>query len=653
MHRRANTIEPRYVQITATFSTDPIQHLLLKYKLTLIPANSGFGKSFISGAVIDDLNTEVDNLNIADEHEPPATIFFHFNASHSYCIHPNDAFRALAYQLVHIHRNDRSTLDAISLIMRKTPPQSKASSDDVLNVLSLLLQQHPTFMVIDGIDECSDVSLFLESLPEACRRSDARIILFSRPEIQIPNEYQRWASDTPHIVALNEESNKQDIETYVTETLSHLALQGFFGINMNRSLILQIAERSKGTFLWASLLLKYLKSPGLSPDERRVALENAHSLDGLESIYRHILAMLDLRPQREKQIVANIFRWLPFSINRLCIPALEVALAITPGQRTTESSFVPNVMDSIPRLTCGLVEVTNCSVVFTHRSVKDFLQSPELKDSSFSLCEGTTVHAHLAARCLSYLAHDVPKRPLGRLQPHTRPAPISFATSSAMSMRTSISGDSGYKSMSSASDSEGLHPSEPSATGATVISQQPIPAFDAAMPFLRYASLCWPIHLTRALANASNYSRIQSRKSVDPFEQTPWLPSLSTFLTDRSAVTAWVEASWRYNLPPSLSRLVPLLNTLKSEIPPATVEGREIRWVVQGIRELSEALNELKAEYATTLRENPSLIWQWSGAGRRQISSNGPIAAGSGSHAGRGFWPVWDDRVGRVQGVVL
>lgn len=515
--------------------------------------------------------------------------------------------------------------------MRKTPTHGKASSDDILAVLSLLLRQHPTFLVIDGIDECSDSELFLHSLPEVCRRSDARVILLSRPDIDIPLEYQKWASDAPHILSLSAELNKEDIESYLTENLNRMADQGYFGISMDRSLIPQIASRSNGMFLWASLLLRYLQSPGLSPNERHTVLEQAHQLEGLGSLYRHILAMLDLRPQKERQVVANIFRWLSLSIHRLDIPTLQTALAVNPGKLTTESSYVSNFADSIPRLTCGLVEVTASRVVFSHRSAREYLESPDFQDSEFSLFDDSIPHAHLAARCLSYLANDVPKRPLARLPLHTRPTPISFATSSGISMRTSKSGDSGYKSMSSASDSEGFPTYASASTSSANTPQLPLAAaFDAELPFLRYASLCWPIHLTRALSNFTCRPRAATRQTSDQFEQTPWLPSLSAFLTDRGAVTTWIEASWRYNLPPNLSRLVPLLDALKNQIPPATVEGRELRWVVHGVRELSEALNELKEEYGTTLRENPDLIWQWRGASEVWRQANGVCGHGGG-----------------------
>ncbi|KAF2117823.1 hypothetical protein BDV96DRAFT_570977 [Lophiotrema nucula] len=592
-------------------------------RILFIQAKPGFGKTVLAGQIIDDLCAEAEDLSIDDM--PPTTAFFHFNSTHSCRCNTTEAFRALAAQLVHAHRTDRRTLDALALLMRRTTGQQKASSDDALAVLSILLRQHPTFLVFDGIDECNDVELFLTMIPELCRISDCRVILLSRPTLSIPLEYQQWASKSPHVVSLDDSHNAADIASYVTDHLNQMADQGYFGINMDRSVIPSVAGRANGMFLWATLLIKYLQSPGLSPNERRLALEGASLLEGLEALYHGILAMLERRFGAEKKIAADIFRWLSLSIKPLDMNALHTALAITPGHQTTRESHLLHFTDSISRLTCALVEVADGRARFIHRSVKEYLQSPACQDSEFSLFDEGAVHGHLAARCISYLANDTPKRPLVRLLPY-RPQVTSITTSSGMSFRTSSSGDSGYKSLSS-SDTENF------ATASSQPAAHNSPPFDATMPFLRYASLCWPVHLTRALSNPLPRPP-PAFNNVDPFYYSPWLPVLSQFLTDRAAVTTWVEASWRYSLPPNLSRLVPLLLTTKSEIPPATIEGRELRWVLHGLRQLSDALNELRGEYGVTLRENASLIWQWN----IQAATEG------------GFWPVWDERRGCVYG---
>jgi hypothetical protein len=43
------------------------------------------------------------------------------------------------------------------------------------------------------------------------------------------------------------------------------------------------------------------------------------------------------------------------------------------------------------------------------------------------------------------------------------------------------------------------------------------------------------------------------------------------------------------------------------------VEGRELRWVVHGVRELSESLNAVKEGWGHRVREDPSLVWGWRG----------------------------------------
>ncbi|KAJ4357854.1 uncharacterized protein N0V89_002431 [Didymosphaeria variabile] len=572
------------------------------------PAEAGFGKSVLSGTVIEDLSIEAGNLSIDDELESPYTAFYHFNAAHSYCIHPDDAFRALTNQLLHTHRHDRSTMDAVSLLIRKLPPQAKATSDDVLSVLALLLRQHPTFLVIDGVDECSDIDLLLRSIPELCRKSDTRVILFGRPHIKIPNEYHKWASDAPHIILLNDNSNNHDVTAYIIDNLHELADQGYFGISVDRSLITAIAKKCKGNFLWASSLLRFLRSDVMTPDERCAKLEKPYELNGLEAIYAHILILLELRPDAQRRFTASVFRLLALGVHRPCMRGFQKAVNVTPGERTIDSgpNFVIN--EAIPFLTCGLVEVTPCNMIFTHKSFKEHLQAVDAQTSSFSLQDESLAHAQLAATCISFLAFDIPKRPLGDNNPHVSQLLLSTqqVRSSGTSMQTNKSGDSGYKSMSSAPSSSQHQLAVPGSSTTPLSSlQAPCqPDWDADLPFLRYASLCWPIHLTRALTSPPPSSYLPPGPP-----QYPWLTPLSTFLTDRAAVTTWVEASWRYKLPPNLSRLVPLLEVVKSKTPTATAEGRELRWVVHGVRELSEGLNAVREGWGTRVKENPGLVW--------------------------------------------
>ncbi|KAH7085131.1 hypothetical protein BKA63DRAFT_499053 [Paraphoma chrysanthemicola] len=596
-------------------------------RVLFVQAEAGFGKSIVGRAVVDDLEAEAANLENSDK---LLSVAYFCCSKHSDSTQSDGIFRQLAHQLLHANRHDHTMLDTVCLLLRKTSFSETASTDQVLEVLSVLLRQHPTFLVIDGAERCSDLKSFLTSLASLARHSDLKAIIFSRPSIKIPLEYQKWASDAPHTLLLDNEHNRNAIDTFVTQNLSQLADQGYFGIRMDRGLISQVARQSNGSFLWANTLLDYLHSPALTPDDRQVILENVQSLRSLEALYSHILRTLAQRPAREKRIIAGSFHWLSYPIHRLCASSLRTALASAADMDEDEDSFPTDLLQALPQLTCGLVEVTENSVNFAHPLVQAFLQSASSHGSEFSLCDENSVHAYLAARCLSYLAHDIPKRPLGGLSPHIRPTTSVIPTSSSASYRTSKSGDSGYKSLSSSEGDNALpHAAMASHhTNASTTSIRTIP-FDTNLPFLRYASLCWPIHLSRALAPAHSHPYVIP--TPGPFSSVPYLPALSSFLRSRLAVTAWVEASFRYSLPPTLTRLVGPLSDLKGEIPPATIEGKELRLVVNELQVLSERLGELKREFATSLRENPSLIWQMGGT------------------VGEDFWPIWEGCMGTAR----
>jgi hypothetical protein len=549
------------------------------------------------------------------------------NANHLDPTHPDEIFRQLAIQLLYHHRHSHVTLDTVCLLLRKTSFQETATASEVIDVLSVLLRQHPTFLIVDGLESCSDGKGFLASLAGLCRTADTRAIIFSRPSIKIPLEYQKWASDAPHIVSLEPQHNANARRTFLYQSLAQMADQGFFGISMDRALISHVVQESSGTFLWITVLLKYLYSSALSPDERQSILLDVDLLQGLEALYSSIFETLRNRPAQEKQIVADVVRWLTLPVHGLCISALRTALFSSIDMSEQEDAYPTDILQALPQLTFGLIEVSEDAVFFSHQTVREYLQATASQGSEFSLSDESSVHAHLAARCLSYLAYDIPQRPLGGLSPHIRPMGPTNSASSGASYRTSKSGDSGYKSLSSSDGDNALpHPAmPPHHHNPSTASIHTIP-FDTNLPFLRYASLCWPIHLSRALTPSNTHPYVIP--CPGPFEAVPYIPALSAFLASRLAVTAWVEASFRYSLPPTLTRLVGPLADLKGEIPPATIEGKELRLVLGELNVLSEKLIELKKGYVTSLREDPSLIWQ------------------IGDTVGEEYWPVWDASMG-------
>lgn len=591
-----------------------------QHRILFVQAREGFGKTTIAQEVAAILEVNGDGPDPSTE--ASATASFYFDLKRPQMCYADQAMRSLASQLLYTHRREPLTLDAVCLMLRRTSFRETATTEEVMAVLSLLLHQHPTYLVIDGVDECNDIEVLLTSLAQLSRKSDTRAILFSRPNIKIPLEYQKWASDAPHIFTLTNQHNAVAIEHFLSQLLNQMADQGFFGIAIDRTIIPRVAQVSNGELLWVRILLNLLQSPVLSARERYATLQNVQFLRGLETLYHSVLVALQRRSARERRMIADAFRWLSFSIHSLSPSAMGTALSAV-EDHSSDMVDGYDLLHSLPELTCGLLHLENGTITFTHRSIPDFLQAHATQLSEFSLCSENEAHAQLAARCLLQLACNMPQQPLGALRPPSPPRPPIIASSSSASQRTNRSEDSGYKSLSSSDgDSAIMQPAQGTNEHDPRNHNLRTLAFDSHLPFLRYTALCWPIHLSRALSPSLHNIDLSSPESY------PYLPALYAFLSSRLAITVWVEASYRYNLPPTLSRLVGPLSDLKSEISPATVKGRELRFVVTALRELSERLVELKRGFEGALRQNPSLIWQMTGLG---------VGA---------YWPVWEEILG-------
>ncbi|KAF2273239.1 uncharacterized protein EI97DRAFT_436295 [Westerdykella ornata] len=580
-------------------------------RVLFVQAPIGFGKTCLSIRIIQDLSTGCEHLNVIDD--PPTVAFFQFIGDHPRCTDPADAFRAIAVQLAHHHRHDRSTVDALSSLRRKTSGRGLASFDDLSAVLSLLLRQHPTFLVLDGVDECSDQELLLVTLSDLCHKSDARIIIFSRPGINIPLQYQNWASNSPHVVTLTPNQNRSDLDGYLTANLQHIAEIGYLGSTVDPSAIARIAQSWNGSFLEASLFVKYLQSPHLLPSDRLLLLNQIHQVADLKSLYHLILTTLERKIYDERTLAADAFCWLTSPVNPLSTPQLRSALAITsPVGDPTAQYPTGAILEQLPAATGGLVDVSKYGVYFAHPSVRQYLQSADCPSSEFNLSSEARVHGHLASRCLLYLTNATQKRPLQPPPPLTRPQGPSHMPRSDTSVRTGSSGDSGYKSTSATPSTEDVAMESPEEEQTAAVPQR----FDESTPFLRYATLCWPIHLARALTQH------------DTATQPPlsWLPSLSRFLADRGAVTAWAEASWHYSLPPNVSRLVPLILNVQGAFSVESTEYRELNGVLAALRQLNGALEELRARHGAAVMAAPGLIW------RRELHREESR-----------FWAVWED----------
>ncbi|XXG99675.1 hypothetical protein Hte_006016 [Hypoxylon texense] len=395
-------------------------------RVLLVQAKPGFGKTYLSTIIIDDLESYVP-LSTTEKDQrgnTPLVVFFHFsrdsNLGGSTAI---DAWKAIAAQMIHHYRDEPAILDSAALfIASDSSGQLNASYNDTFAVLSLLARVQPVFFIIDGVDECKDYEIFLTTLTGLCQDSDCWCILLSRPDINLPRSLSHLK---PHICSLNEKDNYDDIKLHLSQEISTMVEDGLFG---NRPLpdnsIQRAATQSSGVFLWARLLTAFMSNAALTPRERRQFLINALLFEGLDGLCISILSQLDQRSTHEKKLALKIFQWIAAALYPLSTATFHTALAIVPGEETSDMNYLIDFPECLPKLTGALVDINAFGrPTFIHLSVREFLVSQRSASvPNFSLQHPGLVHTEIAISCLSYLSHDIPKRPLRPLSP----MPIEF-----------------------------------------------------------------------------------------------------------------------------------------------------------------------------------------------------------------------------------
>ena len=343
--------------------------------------------------------------------------FFHISNMDESTRDQAAAFRALATQLIQKHRTARPAIDALSLFFEEAARnQAKASEDDLVDILQILLAQFPTFIVIDGIEEAHDPARFMSELQAIINPLDSKAILLIRPTVKLP---VLWRGERPFAscaVALSAEDNLDDFHLFFNDQLRNMVTEGLFGNRPEFDILENVqvlAQKANGMFLWADLFVRYLRCEALSPHDRVRELSEVNRFDHLDDLYEGILTLLSRGYTKNKLLVSSVFRWICCPMYQLSTNTLHVALAIIPGQPTESNQYLCDFPMCIPRITGALVEIFQGVAVLIHSSFREYLESDRsLKFPLFSARDKAPIHAYLATQCFSYLAHDVPKTPL-------------------------------------------------------------------------------------------------------------------------------------------------------------------------------------------------------------------------------------------------
>ncbi|KAF2115635.1 hypothetical protein BDV96DRAFT_658883 [Lophiotrema nucula] len=541
--------------------------------------------------LVDTLNNQLEHLLPADDNQTAASVhYFYFDKTRPSLRDNMAAFRAILAQVLHAHSDDREALDFACFMMYDgLSGQQTGCRDEIVTLLNWFLRRYPrTVLVIDGLDESNDPKDFLDCLQKSSSTSkfskfsdDTSTPSCSGPVNDTePSVSQHQPRSGLPCATASASPNFEAIECYLRDVLERLNYYGMLGADVDiLSLARLAATHSDSMFLWARLLAAYLETEGLSVQDRLNALSNLVYIRGLDNLFDSIISRLDrILPDQVKFKVQNAFHWVIGAKRSLTVEQLNDAVAL-PVVSTLQSSRIPNLRETLPRISCGMLEITPQGyVVFLHSSVKEYIEKHQAM-SRQAPRPGVSVIAapeknYIFRCCISYLTDCLSLESKTRCQ-------FTEVIIEEVSLRHLL-------------------------------------------PLLDYVLRYWISHLSSTVS-----SLLYENKGTMPAASQPDLSAIlhivtliRDFILDKSAVMSWIEASWWYGKTPSIDQLTRNDANLSFSphdvyvINPFTlldqfgVTSREVDELRSNLLDLQSDLHSLNREWSHILAKVPNQIWQ-------------------------------------------
>lgn len=436
---------------------------------------------------------------------------------------------------------------------RATGGQTVASPSELVELLHICTRSLGLlYLVIDGIDECCDQDAVVRGLLSLADSTNVKVLIFSRPNV---DSLFRQVTETER-VTMEASSVKGDIKLYLTNQLTALSSEGYLPPDANTSeLATQLLYGADGMFLWARLMLAYLRSPAFTPDQRVTEIGGVRLPEGLPDMYQRILSQIKKCPGAES-LATQVFTWLTFSTEFLTLEMLYQAIV------SYELSEDPTSFQRSVVVTCGgLLEVGERNIIrFIHLSVRDYFigyrNNPGSQghiQTQFKFPSKAESNLQIGQKCLSYLTCAVPAGPL--------------------------------------SGSLGLLASRPQTR--------------RNFPLLSYAALSWVGHLHQSIPMGLPWDPQLVLPDASSVKEL--VTALSRFLGHPRLVMTWVEAFYLFSVhrsPPAFDDLRTWCKKLCQTFP--NISSTRIS---KDIMEFSSDLARLHRSWGETLFHGPFKIW--------------------------------------------
>ncbi|OIW31154.1 hypothetical protein CONLIGDRAFT_653742 [Coniochaeta ligniaria NRRL 30616] len=297
--------------------------------------------------------------------------------------------RSMAYQMA---TEDTTYRRALVGLAKSGSQIDKADATTVWRNLfapKLQLFDHKTYWVVDGLDESESSRAFLELVSNiGSVHCNIGIILFSRPLPTIVQSVQR-AKKKVELTELALTDNVKDIRLFLDDEMEDFLAADE---NFKQHTVDQIAERSHGNFLWASLVTKRVVQCLRPEDVKRVLQDTP---DGMDRLYHRMAdAIGTLNLDADKYLCEVLLSWAMYSSRPIAVEELTEPYA-------TELGTIMNLKHTVSQI-CGQFVVINANnqLALVHHTAREYLRTTAVLP--FSL-ESSDVNEKLLLTCLTTL----------------------------------------------------------------------------------------------------------------------------------------------------------------------------------------------------------------------------------------------------------
>ncbi|KAF7908101.1 uncharacterized protein EAF01_003856 [Botrytis porri] len=353
-----------------------------------IHGRPGSGKTVLSTTAIEHLQLELDEMLERSENKTPSVAYFYCDSGDTRKRSTLEILGSILAQLIVPLHDFPSEVNEAYERARKYGRHHLSTADDIVSVIRNVVQDIPScYIIIDGIDECSDPADLTKTFADiATDCHNVRLGLFSRNLPTIAFELEKVSCA---VIELEPFLVQPDIDKFLTKSLDNLPGKGTTAQDQAFSKL----SNASGGISGNPKSSEAIDSQGVADAIERIP-------EGLHGFYGQILEKLGSQSIRRRDLARRILLWVCCTTRPISWKELQCALSWD----ETKEIFIEDqrpFKDAVLDICAPLIEYRPEKDTFhpVHTSVREFLrksqgfESMSAKATQFLMTES---HAHQA-----------------------------------------------------------------------------------------------------------------------------------------------------------------------------------------------------------------------------------------------------------------